>query len=185
MSVIFFTTGSEFRKWLIKHHNREQALLVGFYKVSSGKLSITWAQAVDQALCFGWIDGITKSIDEESYCIRFTPRKNTSNWSIINIKKVEEFIKTGLMSPAGLKAFNSRKEKSTGVYAHEKESIILNPNYVSQFKKHKRAWTFFISQRPSYKKAMMHWIMNAKQEKTRLIRLEKTIKMSDEQKRIQ
>ncbi len=108
MSPIFFANPSEFRNWLEKNHKTETELIVGFYKVKTGKPSITWSQSVDQALCFGWIDGFRKSIDEETYTIRFTPRRKTSFWSAINIKKTEELTKTGLMTEAGLKAFSFR-----------------------------------------------------------------------------
>ncbi len=184
MTAAFFATQTAFRKWLEKNHKKEKELLVGFYKVASGKASMTWSQSVDQALCFGWIDGVRRSIDEESYSIRFTPRKSTSIWSAINIKKVEELTKSGLMMPEGQKAFELRTESKSGIYSHEKEPVDLNPNYERQFKKNKQAWIFFIAQAPSYKKVMIHWIMTAKQEKTRLLRLEKTIQISEQQKRM-
>jgi uncharacterized protein YdeI (YjbR/CyaY-like superfamily) len=180
MEPIFFKTPNEFRKWLEKHHETEKELLVGFYKVGTKKPSMTWSEAVDQALCFGWIDGVRRSIDDESYCNRFTPRKPTSNWSAINIKKVEELTKAGLMTPAGQKAFELRKEEKSGVYSHE----ILDPAYEKQFKSNKKAWEFFNNQAPSYKKVMLHWIMSAKQEKTRLSRLEKAIRESELGKRV-
>jgi uncharacterized protein YdeI (YjbR/CyaY-like superfamily) len=180
----FFSTQAEFRKWLEKNHKKEKELIVGYYKVDSGKPSMTWSQSVDQALCFGWIDGVRRSIDTISYCIRFTPRKPTSIWSDINIKKVEALTKVGLMKPEGLHAFSLRKEHKSGVYSHEKEASILSPDFEKQFKKNKLAWTYFNAQAPSYKKVMLHWIMTAKQEKTRLTRLEKTIKTSEQQKRV-
>lgn len=185
MTITFFAAQAEFRKWLEKHHKKETELIVGFYKVGSDKPSMTWSQSVDQALCFGWIDGIRKSIDKESYCIRFTPRKSTSIWSAINIKKVEELNKSGLMTPQGQKAFTLRTENKSRIYAHEKEPVNLAANYERQFKINKLAWNFFNVQAPSYRKVMIHWIMNAKQEKTRLSRLEKTIKISGQQKRMQ
>ncbi|MBL0256855.1 MAG: YdeI/OmpD-associated family protein [Bacteroidetes bacterium] len=181
----FFAAPSEFRKWLKKHHKKEKELLVGYYKVDSGKPSMTWSESVDQALCYGWIDGVRRSIDKESYCIRFTPRRSTSIWSAINIKKVEELEKLGLMTPDGQKAFALRKENKSRIYSHEKEPIQLHPDFEKDFKRDKLAWKFFNSQAPSYKKVMIHWIMNAKQEKTRLSRLEKTIKISKEQKRME
>ncbi len=184
MTVTFFASPVEFRTWLKKHHKKETELLVGFYKVGSGKPSMTWSQSVDQALCFGWIDGVRKSIDKESYCIRFTPRRSTSIWSAINIKKVEVLNKSGLMMPEGQKAFNLRTESKSGIYSHEKEPVRLAPDYERQFKKNKSAWGFFKEQAPSYRKVMIHWIMSAKQEKTRLSRLEKTIKISEQQKRM-
>ena len=185
MTLSFFTTQAEFRKWLEKQHKKETELLVGFYKVSSDKPSMTWSQSVDQALCFGWIDGVRKSIDAESYSIRFTPRRSTSIWSAINIKKVEELNKAGLMTPEGQKAFDLRTENKSRIYSHEKEPANLDPNYESQFRMNPLAWDFFNAQAPSYKKVMTHWIMTAKQEKTRVSRLEKTIQISEQQKRMQ
>ncbi|CAN5786348.1 YdeI/OmpD-associated family protein [soil metagenome] len=185
MTATFFATQEAFRKWLTKHHKKEKELLVGFYKVGSHKPSMTWSQSVDQALCFGWIDGVRKSINEESYSIRFTPRKSTSIWSAINIKKVEELSKSGLMTAEGQKAFDLRTEKKSRIYSHENEPVDLSSNYKKQFKMNKKAWLFFKEQAPSYKKVMIHWIMNAKQEKTRLSRLEKTINISGQQKRME
>jgi uncharacterized protein YdeI (YjbR/CyaY-like superfamily) len=185
MTLSFFATQASFREWLEKHHKKETELLVGFYKVSSDKPSMTWSQSVDQALCFGWIDGVRRSIDNESYSIRFTPRRSTSIWSAINIQKVEELTKAGLMTPEGQKAFDLRTENKSRIYSHEKEPAILDPNYESQFKMNSLAWDFFNAQAPSYKKVMTHWIMTAKQEKTRLSRLEKTIQISEQQKRMQ
>ena len=185
MKPTFFATPAEFRKWLKKHHKKETELLVGFYKVNSGKPSMTWSESVDQALCFGWIDGVRKSMGEESYTIRFTPRKSTSIWSAINIKKIEELRKAGLMMPEGEKAFGLRTESKSKVYSHEKESVTLDPVYEKQFKKNNTAWNFFTDQAPSYKKVITHWIMNAKQETTRQSRLEKAIKESEQQKRLQ
>ncbi|MBB4807727.1 uncharacterized protein YdeI (YjbR/CyaY-like superfamily) [Chryseobacterium defluvii] len=185
MSATFFTTQENFRKWLKENHTIEKEFLVGFYKVGTGKPSMTWSQSVDQALCFGWIDGVRKTIDEESYSIRFTPRKPTSIWSAINIKKVEELTTAGLMTPAGQKAFELRKEEKSRVYSHEKETIEFDPAYEKHFKANKPAWEFFTQQAPSYQKVMTHWIMSAKQEKTRISRLEKVIRESEIQKRLQ
>lgn len=185
MTLSFFATQAAFREWLEKHHKEETELLVGFYKVSSDKPSMPWSQSVDQALCFGWIDGVRKSIDNESYSIRFTPRRSTSIWSAINIKKVEELNKAGLMTPEGQKVFDLRTESKSRIYSHEKEPINLAPNYESQFRLNPLAWDFFTAQAPSYRKVMIHWIMTAKQEKTRISRLEKTIQISEQQKRMQ
>ncbi len=183
-SVTFFKTQDDFRKWLERYHEMETELIVGFYKVDSGKPSMSWSQSVDQALCFGWIDGVRKSIDEESYSIRFTPRRNTSNWSAINIKKIEELTNAGLMKPAGLKAFSLRKENKSGIYSYENDPLFLDSTYAIQFSENKKAWDFFMKQAPSYKKAIMRWIMSATQEKTRQSRLEKTIRESEQQKRV-
>lgn len=184
MKATFFATPAKFRKWLEKHHQKESELIVGFYKVDSGKPSMTWSQSVDQALCYGWIDGIRKSIDDESYSIRFTPRKPTSIWSAINIKKVEELRKAGLMTLAGEKAFAFLDMEKAGIYSHENAPATLVPEFEKQFKKDKIAWDFFKTQAPSYRKVMIHWIMSAKQEKTRLSRLEKAIAISGQQKRM-
>lgn len=184
MKPIFFANQSEFRKWLEKNHKDEKELLVGFYKVTSGKPSITWPESVDQALCFGWIDGVRKSIDKDSYTIRFTPRKTSSIWSAINIQKMEDLTKSGLMTEAGLKAFSFRTENKSKIYSHEKEPVPLDLEYEKKFKNNKIAWKFFEKQAPSYKKVMIHWIMSAKQEKTQLSRLEKTIRESEKQKRV-
>lgn len=185
MAATFFEIQEKFREWLEKNHSTEKELLVGFYKVGSKKPTMSWSESVDQALCFGWIDGVRKSIDEESYSIRFTPRKSTSIWSAINIKKVEDLTKAGLMKAAGQKAFELRKEDRSAIYSHEKETAILDPAYETQFKSHPKAWEFFNNQVPSYKKVMLHWIMSAKQEKTRISRLEKTIQESELGKRVQ
>ncbi len=183
-SVTFFETQYDFRNWLERHHETETEIIVGFYKVDSGKPSMNWSQSVDQALCFGWIDGVRRSIDKESYCIRFTPRRKTSNWSAVNVKKIEELTKAGLMKPAGIKAFSLRKENRTGIYSYENDTSFSDPNYEKHFKENSKAWDFFKQQAPSYKKAIMRWIISARQEKTRLSRLEKTIKVSEQQKRV-
>ncbi len=183
MNAKFFSNEKEFRRWLEKHYDKETELLVGYYKVKSGKSSMSWSQSVDQALCFGWIDSVRKSIDEESYCIRFTPRKKTSIWSAVNIQKVNELSKAGLMTEAGLQAFNYRKESKSSIYAHEK-TFKFTTAYEDLFKENKTAWAFFSQQAPSYKKVITHWIMDAKQEKTQLSRLAKAISESEQQRRI-
>jgi uncharacterized protein YdeI (YjbR/CyaY-like superfamily) len=184
MTATFFPTQEKFRIWLEKHYQKETELLVGFYKVSTKKPCMTWSESVDQALCFGWIDGIRRSVDEESYTIRFTPRKKSSIWSAINIKKVEELTKAGLMLPEGLMAFELRSEERSKIYSHEREAYLLDPEFEKQFKDNKIAWEYFNNQAPSYKKVIIHVIMSAKQEKTKLARLEKAIKFSAEGKRM-
>jgi uncharacterized protein YdeI (YjbR/CyaY-like superfamily) len=180
----FFAKQSEFRKWLAKNHDRETELYVGFYKVSSGKESITWPQSVDEALCFGWIDGVRKNIDADSYYIRFTPRKPGSIWSAINIKKIEDLTAAGLMKPAGLDAYSKRAEKRSKIYSYEKEPVDLSKAYEKTFKANKKAWKFFQSQPAWYKKVSTHRIMSAKQEATQLSRLEKLIADSEAGKMI-
>jgi uncharacterized protein YdeI (YjbR/CyaY-like superfamily) len=175
---IFFKTQSDFRKWLQKNHKKETELLVGFYKVGSGKPSMTWSQSVDEALCFGWIDGVRKSIDKDSYQIRFTQRKPTSIWSAINIKKIEELTKQGLMQPAGLASFERRTETKSKIYSYEKAEAELTPDFKKQFKANKKAWDYFQSLAPSYKKISTHWVVSPKQEATRIKRLHQLISES-------
>lgn len=184
MEPTFFATQSEFRKWLDKHHGAATELLVGFYKVGSGRESMTWPESVDQALCYGWIDGVRRRIDDESYSIRFTPRKPVSVWSAINIRKVEELNKKGLMKKSGLDAFEKRTENKSRIYAYENELVELSDEFKKAFSSDKKAWAFFSAQAPSYKKTIVHWIMRAKQESTRVSRLKKAIAESGKQKRL-
>lgn len=178
MTPVFFPTAADFRKWLSKNHKKEKELLVGFYKVDSGKPSMSWSQSVDEALCFGWIDGVRRSIDKDSYCIRFTPRRPTSIWSAINLKKMEELSKKGLVKPAGLAIFKMRKEHQARLYSHENEPAKLAVEYEKKFRRQKKAWAFFTAQAPSYQKVIIHWIMTAKQKSTQLTRLLKAIDAS-------
>ena len=134
MEPKFFSTQEDFRKWLEENHQKESELLVVFFKVGTKKSSMTWSESVDQALCFGWIDGIRKSIDEERYQIRFTPRKSTSIWSAVNIKKIEKLIKKGLMFPAGIAAFEKRQEHKSKIYAFEMEAMQLPEEFLKKFK---------------------------------------------------
>lgn len=179
-----FRTPADFRKWLVKHHATEQELLVGFYNKKSGKASITWPESVKEALCFGWIDGIRRNVDEASYSIRFTPRKRTSVWSAINIKYANELIELGLMRPAGLTAFEHRRENKSGIYAYEQRSAAIPEPYLSRFKEHKAAFAFFAAQPPGYRKLMSWWIVSAKLEATREKRLEKLIAESTAGRRL-
>lgn len=172
----FFKTPADFRAWLDKHHATKTELLVGFYTKSSGKPSLTWPESVDQALCYGWIDGIRKNAGEDAYTIRFTPRKPKSNWSAVNIRRVEELTKLGLMQPAGLKAFEARQEAKSGTYSYEqRHNVTLDPAQEKQFKANKKAWAYFQAQAPSYQKAALWWVVSAKQEATRQRRLETLI----------
>ncbi len=175
----FFATSQAFRKWLDTNHQTETELQVGFYKVGSGKASMTWSQSVDEALCYGWIDGVRNSIDAISYKIRFTPRKTTSIWSAVNIHKVEELTRKGLMKPAGLAIFENRKEHRSKVYVHENEEIPFSEDFEKQFKANRKAWVYFQKLAPSYRKLSQNWVMNAKQESTRLKRLNQIIADSE------
>jgi len=184
MTPIFFKDQKEFRKWLEKNHCKESELSVGYYKIGSGKPNMTWSQSVDEALCFGWIDGVRKSIDSERYCIRFTPRKSSSIWSTVNLKKVDQLIEKGLMKQSGLEVYNKRKITKSGLYSFEKETSKLTEVFENEFKSHKHAWEFFTKQAPSYQKTILHWIMSAKQEKTKQSRLSKAIIASEKQTKI-
>ena len=175
MTPIFFAKQADFRKWLQKNHKKETELLVGFYKVGSGKPSMSWSESVDEALCFGWIDGVRKSIDKDSYQIRFTQRKPTSIWSAINIKKIEELTKAGLMHPAGLASFEKRTESKSRIYTHEKDEAELPRDFKKQLKANKEAWDYFQSLAPSYRKLSAHWVISAKQEATRIKRFNQLI----------
>lgn len=184
MNPKFFPTPTSFRKWLAANHDKSTELWVGFYKKDSGKPSITWPESVDEALCFGWIDGVRKTIDEESYKIRFSPRKSTSIWSAVNIRNVERLTKEKRMQPPGVKAFKARKEDRSGIYGYEQRSPELIQPYAGKLKRNKAAWKFFQAQPPYYRKSMNWWIVSAKQEETRLKRLEKLIEESAKERRI-
>jgi uncharacterized protein YdeI (YjbR/CyaY-like superfamily) len=171
MQPKFFSNQSDFRKWLEINHLKEKELLVGFYKIDSGKPSMTWSESVDQALCFGWIDSKRNSIDKDSYQIRFTHRKPSSNWSTINLKKIEELTIQGLMSPAGLAIFEKRKVSHSEIYSYENEDLKFPVEYEKLFKANLRACDYFESLAPSYRKISIRWVMSAKQESTRLNRL--------------
>jgi uncharacterized protein YdeI (YjbR/CyaY-like superfamily) len=176
---IFFPRPAKFREWLEAHHDKLSEQLVGFHKKDSGKPSITWPESVEVALCFGWIDGVRKSIDETSYMIRFTPRKPTSNWSSINIKLVGELTKKGLMHPAGLKAFAARSAKKSGIYAYEqRKDAQLTAQQEKRFRANKTAWEFFRSKAPWYQRVCTYWVISAKKEETKLKRLSLLIEHS-------
>jgi uncharacterized protein YdeI (YjbR/CyaY-like superfamily) len=180
----FFQTPADFGTWLEKNHARATELWVGFYKKDSGKPSITWPESVDQALCFGWIDGIRKGVDEISYQIRFTPRRRGSIWSAINIKRAKELARQKQMRPAGLKAFAARTENKSGIYSYEQRSTELSEPYATLLKKNNAAWNFFGNQPPSYRKMIGWWIVSAKKEETRIARLAKLISESAKGKRL-
>ena len=176
--IVFFEKPSDLRDWLEAHSTTAHELWVGFYKKGSGRPSITWPESVDEALCFGWIDGIRKSVDDLSYTIRFTPRKRRSIWSAVNIKRAQELADRGLMRPAGLEAFQAREENRSGIYSYEQRSPELDGPYARRLKKNKAAWDFFRAQAPSYRKAANWWVVSAKKEETRIKRLEKLIEDS-------
>jgi uncharacterized protein YdeI (YjbR/CyaY-like superfamily) len=180
----FFRTPADFRTWLEKNHATATELWVGFYTKDSGKPSITWPESVDQALCFGWIDGIRKRVDEISYQIRFTPRRRGSIWSAINLKRAKELVRQKQMRPTGLRAFAARIENKSGIYSYEQRSTELNQPYAKLLKKNKAAWNFFEQQPPFYRKMIGWWIISAKKEETRTARLAKLISESAKGKRL-
>lgn len=175
MQPKFFRSPSAFRAWLTKHHAAKRELLVGFRKKGSGKPSMSWPESVDEALCFGWIDGVRKRVDDDSYTIRFTPRQPRSIWSTVNIKRATELQALGLMRPTGLRAFEAREENRSGIYAYEQRTATLPEPYAGRMRKHGTAWSFFQAQPPSYRKTIGWWIVSAKKEETRLKRLDKLI----------
>jgi uncharacterized protein YdeI (YjbR/CyaY-like superfamily) len=178
----FFATSAAFRAWLEKNHDKADELLVGFYKKSSGKPSITWPESVDQALCFGWIDGVRKRIDDERYSIRFSPRRPRSIWSAINIKRAGELKKLGLMRPAGLREFE-RRSKSR-VYSYENRPRALPPELEKKFRANRKAWAFFEKQAPWYRRVAIHFVTSGKKEETRERRLAKLIDVCAQEKRL-
>jgi uncharacterized protein YdeI (YjbR/CyaY-like superfamily) len=170
--VTFFETPADFRAWLEQHHETESELIVGFYKKGSARPSITWEEAVGEALCFGWIDGIRRRIDDESHSIRFTPRKPASNWSSVNIRRVAELTDQGLMRPAGIAAFERRSEARSGIYSYEqRKDATFEPEHEREFRANEPAWTFFSAQPPGYRRTATHWVVRAKREETRQKRL--------------
>ncbi|TSA19457.1 bacteriocin-protection protein [bacterium] len=184
MKPIFFAMPAVFRHWLKKNHASTKELWVGFYRKGTGKPSMTWPESVDQALCFGWIDGLRKSFDAESYMIRFTPRKPTSIWSAVNSKRAQELTRLGLMQPAGMKAFEVRDAKKSNLYSFEQKHVRLKSAYEKQFRANRNAWQFFQSQPPSYQKTATWWVVSAKQEATRQRRLTLLISDSADGRRI-
>jgi uncharacterized protein YdeI (YjbR/CyaY-like superfamily) len=184
MKPTFFATPAAWRAWLEKHHADQKELLVGFYKKDSGKPSITWPESVDGALCFGWIDGVRRRIDDVSYSIRFTPRKPSSNWSVVNMKRVEELSGQGLMRPAGIQAFEARQESRSGIYSFEQRDIQFEKAQERRFRANAAAWKFFQSQPPSYRHLAIWRVISAKREETRTKRLDRLIEDSEHGRRI-
>jgi uncharacterized protein YdeI (YjbR/CyaY-like superfamily) len=182
---MFFAEPSVFGKWLEEHHSSTPELWVGFHKKGSGKPSITWPESVVEALCFGWIDGVRKSLGDTSYMIRFTPRKPASIWSAVNIEYVEQLISSGRMRPEGLKAFELRKEEKSSIYAYEqKGEAKLDEASEQQFRSHAKAWEFFQSQPAWYRKQAVYRVISAKREETRVKRLADLIEGMEQGRRV-
>ena len=184
MQPTFFPTPAAFHEWLAEHHSTAGELLVGFYKKGTGEPSITWPESVDEALCFGWIDGIRRRIDDRRYSIRFTPRRPGSTWSEKNIARARELLEEGRLQAAGVAAFEARRENRSGVYSYEQRRPGLEPPYEQLLRRDAAAWEFFQAQPPSYRKVVSWWIVSAKREDTRLRRLEKLRACSAEGSRI-
>lgn len=179
-NAIYFKTQADLRKWFIKNHLKEKEMILGYYKKATKKPSVDWSESVDEAICFGWIDGIRRKIDEERYCIRFTPRQKKSHWSAVNLKKIKKLKKEKLMYPAGIEAFKRMDPNNAEKFSYEqKNESLLSKDFETKIKANKKAWVFFESLAPGYKKHTIHWLMSAKQEATRLRRLKILIESSE------
>lgn len=180
----FFRSSAEFRRWLDRNHARVQELWIGFYRKDSGQGGITYSEALDEALCYGWIDGIRKKLDESSFTNRFTPRKKNSIWSNVNIAHVERLTREGRMMPSGLAAYQAKDEKRSGVYSFERETAALEPEMQSRFQKNPKAWKYFEAQPPYYRRLASWWVISAKRDETRKKRLADLITFSAKQMRL-
>lgn len=178
LAITYFPSPADLRAWFEQHHQTAQELWVGYHKKSSGEPSITWPESVDEALCFGWIDGIRKSVDETRYTIRFTPRRPGSTWSAVNIARVLALKEVGRMRLAGLQAFEARQANKSGIYSYEQRRDQLDEPYASLLKNNQAAWDFYQAQPASYRKAVNWWVVSAKMEETRLKRLAQLVEDS-------
>lgn len=174
---VFFTDALAFRAWLEAHSASATELLAGFHKVGSGRPCMSWSESVDEALCFGWIDGVRRRIDENTYSIRFTPRKRDSIWSVVNVAKMDKLRAAGKMTPAGEAAFAHRKEAKSGIYSHERLDMpALSDGELARFRQDAAAWSYFETVPPGYRKTVLHWITSAKKLETRTGRLERLMR---------
>jgi uncharacterized protein YdeI (YjbR/CyaY-like superfamily) len=184
MSPTFFVSPTRLRQWLARNHNKQTELWIGFHKKNSKKKSISYNEALDEALCYGWIDGVRKGLDEDSYTIRFTPRKPRSIWSVVNTKRMKELIELGRVEAPGMETFTKRDPKRTKLYAFENRPRSLSPEFEAKFRANKKAWEFFQQQPPGYKRLVIFRIMEAKQEQTRVRRLDQLIDASASNSRL-
>jgi uncharacterized protein YdeI (YjbR/CyaY-like superfamily) len=182
--IVYFSSPQEFRKWLAQNHATAKELFVGFCKKSSGKKGTTYSEALDEALCYGWIDGVRRSVDSESYTIRFTPRKPKSIWSLVNVRHVERLQKAGKMAEPGRKAFALREKQLTGIYSFEQKRPGLSAKFKKLFRGNAPAWKFFSNQAPWYQRTAGHWVVCAKQEETRMRRFAKLVEVSANARRL-
>lgn len=180
MKPKFFSSPALFREWLEQNHDSKTELLLGFHKKTSGKKSVTYGEALDEALCYGWIDGVRKNLNETSYTIRFTPRKPRSIWSLVNVRHVERLTKEGRMRPPGIETYARRDPKRTGIYAFENRPREFSPEFEKAFRQNKTAWSFFEKQPPGYKRTIIFWVMGGKKEETRMKRFKKLVELSEQ-----
>ena len=178
LAIIYFRSPADLRAWFEQHHQTAKELWVGYHKKSSGEQSVTWPESVDEALCFGWIDGIRKSVDETRYTIRFTPRRPGSTWSAVNIARVLALKEAGRMRLAGMRAFEARQENKSGIYSYEQRRDQLDEPFASLLQNNQAAWDFYQAQPASYRKAVNWWVVSAKMEETRLKRLAQLVEDS-------
>jgi uncharacterized protein YdeI (YjbR/CyaY-like superfamily) len=184
LNPVFFATAAELAAWLEEHHESKDELWVGLYKKASGKPSVVWPEVVEQCLRYGWIDGVRRSIDGESYANRITPRRRGSNWSAVNVAKVEELKARGLMKPAGLRAYEARTSERTGVYSFERANAELPPEFEQRFRAEEQAWAWFERRPPGYRRSATHWVISAKRPETRERRLLQLIECSSLQRKV-
>lgn len=185
IDAVYFESPAAFRRWLAANHETATEITVGFHKKHTGKPTLTWPESVDEALCFGWIDGVRHSVDGERYTIRFTPRKTSSNWSLVNLRRVKTLIAEGRMKPAGLRAFEARRTDRTGVYSFEQQrNPRLLPAEERRFRENRDAWAFFQEQPPGYRRIVTFWVVSAKREDARERRLAKLIGDSADRQRV-
>lgn len=171
MEPVYFDSPQALRAWLERHHDTASALVVGLHKRHTGRAGPTWAEVVDQALCFGWIDGVGHRVDDDRYTVRLTPRRRGSRWSDVNVRRVAALTDAGLMHPAGLAAYEARDPARTGTYAHEQRKVRLDPAYEAELRADPAAWAWFSARPPSYRRDATWWVMSAKREETRRRRL--------------
>jgi uncharacterized protein YdeI (YjbR/CyaY-like superfamily) len=184
MDIEFFQTQDDFMAWLENQHTVLKEQWIGYYKKATGQPSISYQESVDAALCYGWIDGLKKAIDGERYAIRFTPRKSTSTWSAVNIRRVAELQAHGKMKPAGLRAYELRRENKSGIYSYEQRSVDLDAPYAERLNQNQPAWEFYQAQSDAYRRAANWWVVSAKTETTRLKRLDQLIDCSASRQKI-
>lgn len=184
MKPTFFASAAEFRAWLEAHHSRERELLVGLYKRASGRAGLTYQEALDEALAFGWIDGVRRRHDDHRWTIRFTPRRARSIWSHVNIRRMKVLIAERRVAPAGLRAFEAREERRSGIYTYERSPTTFDAETLRRFAANRKARTFFDAQPPGYRRLMTGWVMQAKKEETRLKRLARLIDLSSRGRRL-